>query len=346
MDPAGATGTPTPAAATALNAMSVPERELFARGYASEKADLIERNGPGGNLLDSAALESPAERQKLELALGPRRTAALDRGMLANRLYHAFDGATSAGEAGRNFVMGEISREDAARTLARMTPQDRESFARNFGEELARMVMDRRQDNLSVVKKAFIDSHRAREKINLALGPDRARELEAALRAETVADRVKGILGNSATERNRNLKNILMSGAHGGGAAGALVGLETLRETDYDPKSIIATALVWGALRHGAHHIDAKVARRIGEMLMSNDPTILQRGVKTVARSPQLFNALRKGTEAGTRVSAHDIGPSGVGAGAAALLEHIMSEDEPHGHHGDDQYNAAQPVQQ
>lgn len=259
----------------------------------------------------------------------------------------AFFNATEAEEAGQKFVGMDADPREARRALAKFNPAERELFARGFADELSQAVM-RRQDNITVVKKAFIDSHLAREKINTALGPERSRELEAVLRAEAVGDRTKNILGGSDTARKIQLAKIVASHTgHAVGGAGAVAAFEGLKDTDLNAGTIIGGAIVLGGLRHGAMRIDAKVARKLGEMLISDDPAVVQKAAKAIARTPQLFDALRRGTEAGTRVAAHDIGPAGVGAGVAAVLNSVLAEaEEHHGHHPDDQNILAQPAQQ
>jgi hypothetical protein len=258
-----------------------------------------------------------------------------------------FFGAENALEAGQKFVMRNADPREARRVLAKMSVPERELFARGFADELSQALL--RNGSWNTIQRAFT-APLAREKIEMALGSARARELEVVLRAETMAEKTKvALLGNSTTARQfagmqRVLKSGLATGAHGLGGAGAVGAFELLKEGDYSPKDIIAGALVLGSLRGGAHHIDMKVARKMAELLASEDPSVVRKGAQAVARSPQLFGALRRGTEAGTRVAAHDIGPSGVGAGVAALLEHVMAEDEHHGHHPDDQYGI--PAQQ
>lgn len=256
---------------------------------------------------------------------------------------HAFFKAEDASEAGRKFVMMNADPREAKRALASMNPGERELFARAFADELAQSVL-KTSNTMGTIKRAFT-SPLAREKIETALGPVRAKELETMLRAEVIAQRTRDALGNSTTARQQQIIQALKSGGHGIAGAGAVGAIEAFKDTDYDPKSILGTALIIGALRHGAHKIDMRVFRHIGEMLASENPAVLRKGVQAVARSPQLFNALRNGTEVGMRITAHDLGPERALAGGAAVLEHIMAEDEA-GHHGHDDPNAApQPNQ-
>jgi hypothetical protein len=59
-----------------------------------------------------------------------------------------------------------------------------------------------------------------------------------------------------------------------------------------DPHQMTYAAIA-GALVAGRHHIDRRLAQRVGEMLTSNDPQILQRGIRVVARDHRLMEGLR-----------------------------------------------------
>lgn len=249
-----------------------------------------------------------------------------------------FFGAIEAEEAGQQFVMRNADPREARRALAAMSAPERELFARGFADELTQALL--RNDSWGTIKRAFT-SPLAREKIETALGPTRARELEIVLRAEMVGRKTEeALLGNSTTARQwagveRLARKGLAVGGHG--AAGAIGTFELLKEGDYSAKDIIAGALILGSIRGGAHKIDAKVARKMAELLVSEDPATVRRGAAVIARSPQLFEALRRGTEAGSRVTARDLRPSGVGAGVATLYEHVMAEHEDKHHPHDNQ---------
>jgi hypothetical protein len=88
------------------------------------------------------------------------------------------------------------------------------------------------------------------------------------------------IQGNSTTTRQ------LVEMGLAGGATGIYTG---------DPVSGIVAALTWGAARRGAVKVDQRVARKVGEMLASNNPVVFQRGVRAVANSKTLMTALRQG---------------------------------------------------
>lgn len=226
-----------------------------------------------------------------------------------------FFGAENALEAGQKFVMGSANIAEARKAFAKFSPAEKELFARGFASDLAEKI-EKVGYNRDVLNSIFINTPLARQKIEMALGPSRAKELEALLRVESVIDQARKALGNSTTARQ-----LAESGLAGGGAVAAFEGI---KEHDFNPVHIVTAAITVGAARHGAKVIDEKVARRVGELLASNDPAVLAKGLKIVAGSPVYFDALRRVTGATTRVTAHDVGPDNAMAGGATALQSII----------------------
>jgi hypothetical protein len=264
----------------------------------------------------------------------------------------AFFNAENASEAGEKFILMNADPREARRALAAMNPAERELFARGFADKLAEGTMNQ-ANTLGTIKKLFT-TPRAREKIEIAVGPARAKEIEVAMRAETIAQRSRDALGNSQTNRFHEMTQALLRGgghgiAGGGLGVGAVGAFETIKDQDWDPKALIGGALIVGGLKVAAHKVDTRVFRAIGEMLAADpaaNPEMFRKGVRAVARSPQLFNALRNGTEVGARVAAHDIGFGRVAAGTAAALDYIMAEEEAHHHPQNDINPITQPGNQ
>src|SRR5258708_30802690 len=70
----------------ALARMRPAERELFARGYASNLADAVERSGDNRNVLNAAFFNNGAARSRTLMSLGPDRAAPLEALLRAERL--------------------------------------------------------------------------------------------------------------------------------------------------------------------------------------------------------------------------------------------------------------------
>ena len=247
----------------------------------------------------------------------------------------AFFGAEDALEAGQKFVMSNANINEARRAISKMSGPEKELFARGFASDLADKI-ERTGDNRNVLNSVFLNNGPARQKINIALGSQRAAQLEALLRAEHVIDQArKSVSGNSSTVRQA-----AESGLAGGGAVAAFEGL---KEHDFNPVHVLTAALTFGAIRHGAKVIDSRVARRVGEMLASNDPAVLSKGLKVVASTPEYLDALRRATAAGVRIGAQDIGFDNAAAGGLTLGERILRGPEQADHAPDNGYD--QPMQ-
>jgi hypothetical protein len=275
-----------------------------------ELKDLAEKARRAGANEEAGAMFGLHKQLNQELdRLVPQFKAA--RGTAAS-----FFGATNAVEAGQNFVLSSASLHEARKVLSTMSAPERELFARGFASDLADKI-EKTGFNRDVLKSIFLNNGPALQKIKIALGTSRARELEALLRVETVVDEARKALGNSSTVRQ-----LAEAGLAGGGAVAALEGLN---EQGFNPAHVIAGALTLGAARHGAKVIDQKVARRVGEILASNDPSVLAKGIKLVSARPEYFDALRTATAAGARVAAHDIGPARAAAGAGAVAQSLIN---------------------
>jgi hypothetical protein len=184
----------------------------------------------------------------------------------------SFFGAQDALEAGRNFVTARGENADYQRGLAKMNPAERGLFASGFASELAGKVHELR-DAQNVLNQTFLTSPAAKERVNMALGPDKAKELEVYLRAETLADRLRGALGNSTTARQLHEMGLA---ATGGAGLLAGEGLEFFRgEGGSNEGHALGMALAIGGAfaKHKSDVVQRSVARAVGEMLASQRPS-------------------------------------------------------------------------
>lgn len=189
-----------------------------------------------------------------------------------------FFGAENALEAGQNFARGGVQNDQARAALRGMTESQRQLFQDGFVSQFINGLGDvsRRRDVLNRINQ----SDNATEALNIALGANRTRELEAFLRVENVMNSLRQqVQGNSTTARQ--LVELGAVGTYGG--VGAYMS---------DPQSMLQTAIA-GAFVARGRNTDQRVARRVAEMLVSRDPAILQRGLMLVARNQGIMNAIR-----------------------------------------------------
>jgi hypothetical protein len=217
-----------------------------------------------------------------------------------------FFGASDALEAGQKFVTSKMDNAAARNALAKMSPTERKLFQDGFVSQYQAMLNEV-GDRRNILNK-IADSPAARERLEIAMGREKAAEFEALQRVEGIMDLArKAVTGNSTTARQ--LAELgLAGGAYGfsGGASNPL-----------DPSAMFNAALVYGAAR-GRNKINEGLSRRVAEMLASNDPQVLLRGVKVVTKSREMFDALRAADRGLARVGGEQA-PTGAALQAAGV---------------------------
>jgi hypothetical protein len=196
-----------------------------------------------------------------------------------------FFGAENALEAGAKYATmsgrDTMSMAEAHKGLSKMGKADRKLFQTGFVSNLIAKI-ESAADGRDVVKLIF-NSETARNQIKLVVGEQRAAELEARLVTERAMNGIKNAIQGNSTTARQWIERGMAGGATGLGGVGAY---------DTDPQKLSAAALV-GALAAGSRHIDTKVARRVAEMLASDNPQILKAGTSIVAKSKALREAFR-----------------------------------------------------
>jgi len=216
----------------------------------------------------------------------------------------SFFGAQNALEAGQNFVGQNFDLGGTRQALAKMSPTERSLFQDGFVSRLIE-TLDKVPDRRSVVNQ-IANSPSAREKLYTALGPQKASQLEAGLRVEGIMDLARSaVQGNSTTARQ--LAEL--------GLAGSGVGLAGYGGINQNPKEM-TIGMVMAALGSGGKKIDQRVARRVAEMLVSDDPSALQRGIKLIASNKTFLNAFRSADDKIARVAGANVPTNAVLQGA------------------------------
>jgi hypothetical protein len=207
-----------------------------------------------------------------------------------------FFGAQDALEAGQTFATSRMANSDAQRAVNAMSPPERQLFMKGYASQLINKINES-GDNRNVAN-VFGNSPADRQRAVIALGPDRANQLEAYVRAERILNATKNsVTGNSTTARQ------LAELGLAGGAYGVATQGDVMHPTS---AGVLAAAMTYGAMRGNAA-INQRLAQRVGEMLTSNDPTVLAKGFQLLGRNTGFLNALRKfdttsATAAGTRM--------------------------------------------
>lgn len=242
-----------------------------------DMAGSAERSGEN----HAASVYGSLRRSLLEQLDNAAPTFAQARGNAAR----AF-GAEDALEAGAKFATAKGKNQEYAKAISGFSDPERQLFAHGFMSALENQVREVpfRQNVLSKIDQ----SPAARQRIEMAVGPERAERLRAFLHAESIMDMLRtAVQGNSTTARQlENIKQIsaqLAAPTIFGGAGFAATG---------DLKDASAASLAGAALKHGSSKVNANIMRHVGEMLASNDPAMVDRALATIKASKPIQQTL------------------------------------------------------
>lgn len=232
------------------------------------------------------ANEAAADIQGVRRRLLDELDAAVPEFRQARGVAAQYFRADDALEAGENFASarGNFTPHDARRALGNMSEAEQEAFREGF---ISRLVdnIERTGDRRNILGR-LAESPRAREHIEVALGPNRARELEAFLYLEQLKDLPRQAMGNSTT--TKQLMDL-------GLASGA--GVLTSGGDWTDPRAWIVGGLTYGVQR-GRNRVNQDLQRHIAEMLVSTDEAVFRRGMQQLAHHGGMIDSLRALTAA------------------------------------------------
>lgn len=216
-----------------------------------------------------------SEVRSLRDALNAELDTAVPAFQSARRGAAAFFGADDAVDAGRNFATSPKALPEARRAIQQFTAPERQAFATGYASELIDKIKTS-GDRTNVINSIF-GNQASRESIELVLGPQRAREVEAYVRVEGLVDRLRGAMGNSTTARQ------LMELGIGAGGGFALSG---------DWKGAIGGAALARGARYMGQRADARVMENVARLLTTDNPQSLRIAVQQAARNPAYMQAI------------------------------------------------------
>lgn len=192
-------------------------------------------------------------------------------------------GAGDAMEAGEKFATSSMQNTEARQALAKMSQPERDLFARGFASDLIKTI--REAPNPTNVINKIQNAPAALERIEIALGPNGARRLEAFARLENIMRQTKdAVTGNSKTAQR-----LVDAGIISGG-----LGFDLANGQIADPTSIGTWAVIGALTKAGRRQINEKVAEQVGKLLASSDPQALRNALDMAVRNPRLLDAVRR----------------------------------------------------
>jgi hypothetical protein len=213
----------------------------------------------------------------------------------------SYFGAEDALDAGKAFANNTRDLPEAQAAFSALKPAEKDAFRTGYASELIDKIQDGRFRS-NVIDQAF-GSPAKRELFETVFGSQKARQLEAYVRVEDLADKLRGSLGNSTTARQ------LVELGIGGGAGFALSG---------DWQGALAGAALAKGSRYVGEKVDARVMEELARLLTSGTRKDLDRAIANASISPKWLVALE---QLGSALSVSARGAGLVASGGAALQE-------------------------
>lgn len=192
-----------------------------------------------------------------------------------------FFGAEDALDAGKKFAEQPRQIPEATRAHAKFNASEQKAFATGFASTKIDQIKTA-GDRTNVINSMF-KNQAARESIELALGPGKTKQLEAYVRVEDLADKLRGSLGNSTTARQ--LVELGIGAGVGGGAGYGLTG---------DWKGAALGAVAPRTLKYLGSKADTQVYEAMAKLLTRNDPAALKSAILLAGSKPAYMNALER----------------------------------------------------
>lgn len=218
-----------------------------------------------------------AMKQKLVAALDAQvSTYAQTRSTAAG-----FFGAQDAVDIGRKAFASTKTVPEMSRVVSGMSKAEKDAASVGYSSELIDNIRSS-GDNRNLAIANFFNSPAARARNELFLGATRARQLEAYVKVENTVDLLRGaVKGNSTTA-----EQLIAAGAVGTG-----VGLAT---GDWQQGLTVGALAGLGlrVLKSAGKSADEKVMRGVAEILLSEDPKLLERAINNASLSQSYMEAI------------------------------------------------------
>src|SRR6516165_2080857 len=195
-------------------------------------------------------------------------------------------GAENALEAGQAAVTSKMNPRVMRANVAKMSPQEKQLFQDGYVDRLIAEV-EKSPDRRNLTNH-FFNTDAERAKLEIAVGPEKAKEVESFLRVENVMDFARSALGNSKTAQYLVELGLVGSGD---------VGYNLATGSPMTDPTGAAVGLILGGLRLGGRkqveEINRRVATHVAQLLTSQDPGGITRAMKVISQNPTLFDAIK-----------------------------------------------------
>jgi hypothetical protein len=215
----------------------------------------------------------------------------------ARGIAEQYFGESNALEAGRALAGKKIDPDQLAAVMRKMKPDERALFQDGYASDLANRVIGEMKDTTNITKgNGLMQSPNERKRMAAIFGPGGYQQIQARMYLETIMDGARQALGNSTTAKQL-IEAGLAGGAAGGFASGwdpttMGQGMAAAAGSRLGASKLMSEEVKVG-LKHMIGKVDARTARRVAELLTSDDPRLLRAGYQMAAKSNAILQGLQ-----------------------------------------------------
>jgi len=200
--------------------------------------------------------------------------------------------ASNALEAGSKAANTKVVPEEISKLMRSMRPEERDLFREGYASSWSEKIMNIPYG--TNVATRILPGPKERRMAEIIFGVDNIAKIETRVDLERIMNGTRAALGNSTTARQLIEAGLAGGvgagiGYEGGGgwgaAAGAVSGAAGARHQ--------AGKAISKGLEHAAKYVDRGTARRVAEMLVSDDPNVLGEGLRIASRNKNIAEGLK-----------------------------------------------------
>jgi len=203
-----------------------------------------------------------------------------------------FFGENNALEAGQKLAGKKVTPDVIQKAMFKMKPDEKDLFREGYASDWANRVIGNMSQTRDITKAMF-NSPNERARAEAVFGPSGVRQIEARMTLETVMDGARKAMGNSTTARQ-----LIEAGLAGGALEGYLSGWDPTHIgmgalSGAGARKMLGAEMATGA-RKMIGKVDARTARYVADLLVSDDPRRLQQGLGLAVRSQKIMDGLKR----------------------------------------------------
>lgn len=205
-------------------------------------------------------------------------------------------GADNALDSGLNILKTSATPTQIQKAASSMTPLQQQALSYGAASAIVNKAVNT-GDNRNVV--TLFNTPAIRDKLESAMGPQRASQLEAYFRTETAMNVLKNaVSGNSTTTQQAHDLIGMASHALTSPVSGAIAGAGlAYHEHGFDPEEMVkygAVGMMTGMMKKAYAGVNAKVMESVADSLASSNPNVINSAINRVAKNKQMMQSLRR----------------------------------------------------